>query len=125
MASAIMYAIGACVNALLNTSGSAIFFIMILLFCGPLMDMSYTTLYLRAADQVAEEEGRNSYTYIFAQEVFFYGGRVVTLGMFFVALLFSNETIMTIALPVLTFLHLLSIPIAWSLSKMEFPESPE
>ena len=125
MASAVMYALGACVNALLNTSGSAIFFIMVLLFCGPLMDMSYTTLYLRAADQVAEEEGRNSYTYIFAQEIFFYAGRVVTIGMFFGALYFSNEKIMTIALPVLTFLHLFSIPIAWSLSKMEFPESPE
>jgi len=125
IASAVMYAVGACVNALLNTSGSAIFFIMVLLFFGPLADMAYTTLYLRAADKVAEKEGRNSYTYIFAQEVFFYGGRVVTIGMFFIALHFSTEKIMTVALPVLTLLHLLSLPIAWSLSKMEFPEGPQ
>jgi YQGE family putative transporter len=125
MASAVMYAVGACVNALLNTSGSSIFFIMVLLFCGPLLDMSYTTLYLRAADRVAEDEGRNSYTYIFAQEFFFYLGRLIMMGMFFVALRFSNEKIITIAVPALTLLHLLSIPIAWSLSKMEFLESPE
>jgi YQGE family putative transporter len=125
IASAVMYAVGACVNAILNTSGSSIFLIMVLLFCGPLLDMSYTTLFLRAADKVAEEEGRNSYTYIFVQEVFFYGGRLVTMGIFFCALHFSEEKIMTIAIPLLTLLNLLSIPIAWSLSKMEFPESPE
>jgi|GEM_PF-5560179 len=123
--SAVMYAVGACVNALLNTSGSSIFFIMVLLFFGPLADMAYTTLFLRAVDKVAAEEGRNSYTYIFAQELFFYLGRVVTMGMFFCALLFSDNIIITIAVPILTLLHLLSIPIAWSLSKMEFSESPE
>lgn len=123
--SAVMYALGACVNAVLNTDGSSIFFIMILLFFGPVLDMSYTTLFLRVADKVAADEGRNSYTYIFAQEIFFYLGRLVTMGMIFGALFFSEEKIITIAIPVLTLLHLFSIPIAWSLSKMESPERSE
>jgi MFS transporter, YQGE family, putative transporter len=120
--SAVTYALGACVNAVLNTAMSSLVFIMILLFFGPLMDMSYTTLFLQAADKIAEEEKRNSYTYIFAQECFFYLGRLVTMGMIFGALYFSEEKIITIAFPILTLFHLFSIPIAWSLSKMEFSE---
>lgn len=122
IASAVMYAIGACVNALLHTKGSAIFFVIVLLFFAPLADMAYTTLYLRVADEVAKEERRNSYTYIFAQEVFFCFGRLVAILSFFVALSFSDEKIMTVAIPLLTLLHLFSIPVAWSLSKTEFAE---
>lgn len=121
IASAVMYAVGACVNAALCTVASSICFILILLFFAPLMDVAYTTLFLKAADHVAADEGRNSYTYIFAQEIFFYFGRLVAIGMFFAGLAISDTAILTLAIPLLTLLHLLSIPVAWSVSRMEFP----
>lgn len=125
MASAIMYALGACVNAVFQTLESAFFLIMVLLFFAPLLDIAYTTLFLRAADKVALQEGRNRFTYVFAQEVFFCFGRLIALGMFLIALHFSVEKLITVVTPVLTLIHLLSIPIAWSLSKMEFSEDPQ
>ena len=125
MTSAIMYAIGACVNAVFQTLGSALFLIMALLFFAPLMDIAYTTLFLRAADKVALQEGRNRFTYIFVQEVFFYFGRLITLGMFLIAIRFSVEKLITVVTPILTLIHLFSIPMAWSLSKMEFSDDPQ
>lgn len=123
MASALMLAFGACLNAILKTTGSALFMILVLLFFGPLLDVAYTTLYLRGADQVAKEEQRTRYTYIFAQEVCFYCGRALTLLLFLVAVSFSVETILTVAIPLLVLLHLFAIPLAWSVSKIEYPEA--
>lgn len=122
MASALMLAFGACLNAILQTTGSALFMILVLLFFGPLLDVAYTTLYLRGADQVAKEEQRTRYTYIFAQEVCFYCGRALTLLLFLFAVSFSVETILTVAIPFLVLLHLFAIPLAWSVSKTEYPE---
>jgi len=122
MASALMLAFGACLNAILQTTGSALFMILVLLFFGPLLDVAYTTLYLRGADQVAKEEQRTRYTYIFAQEVCFYCGRAITLLLFLIAVSFSVETILTVAIPILALLHLFALPLAWSVSKIEYPE---
>ena len=121
MASALMLAFGACLNAILQTTGSALFMILVLLFFGPLLDVAYTTLYLRGADQVAKEEQRTRYTYIFAQEVCFYCGRALTLLLFLGAVSFSVETILTVAIPLLVLLHLFALPLAWSVSKIEYP----
>jgi hypothetical protein len=122
IASALMLAFAACLNAILQTTVSAFFMILVLLFFGPLLDVAYTTLYLRGADQVAKEEQRTRYTYIFAQEVCFYCGRALTLLLFLVAVSFSVETILTVAIPLLVLLHLFALPLAWSVSKIEYPE---
>ena len=121
MVSAVFLAVATCLNALFQTTGSALLLILTLLFFGPLLDVAYTTLYLRGADQVAKEEQRNRYTYIFAQEVSFYIGRFFSILLFLGAASVSVETILTKTLPLLALLHLAAIPLAWSLSKREFP----
>jgi YQGE family putative transporter len=120
--SALMLAFAACLNALLQTTVSALFLILVILFFGPLLEVAYMTLYLRGADQVAKEEQRTRYTYIFAQESSFYLGRAITLLLCLFAVSYSVEMILTVAIPLLALLHLFSLPLAWSLNKTEFPE---
>ena len=121
MVSAVFLAVATCLNALFQTTGSALLLILTLLFFGPLLDVAYTTLYLRGADQVAKEEQRNRYTYIFAQEVSFYLGRLFALLLFLGAASISVQTILRVVLPFLALLHLSALPLVWALSKIEFP----
>jgi YQGE family putative transporter len=114
----ILYAIGTIPNALFYDRTSAMWFMICLMFAGPLPDLADTTVQMLTIDTVSAIEGRSIYAYILNREFGYFAGRASGLIIFLVlAYGISNVFALRYSLLLVGIVQLLTIWIIRSLVK--------